>query len=72
MDVSGVKFLASAGIRLLTANAKSLASRNEKMALLNPISEVLSVLEMSGVPAVIPTYSSIESAEAAPLSVKRA
>jgi anti-anti-sigma factor len=64
VDLSGVEFLASIGIRLLTANAKSLASRNGRMALLNPTPDVLSVLEITGIPALIPVYSNLESAEA--------
>jgi anti-anti-sigma factor len=58
-----VDFLASMGIRLLMLTAKSLASRGGKMVLLNPIPEVHSVLEISGIPAIIPIYSALESAE---------
>jgi anti-anti-sigma factor len=64
VDLSGVEFLASIGIRLLTSNAKSLASRGGKMALLKPTPDVLSVLEITGIPAIIPVYSNLESAEA--------
>lgn len=63
VDLSEISFLASIGIRLLTMNAKSLASRNGKMALLNPTSDVFSVLEVTGIPAIIPVYSKLESAE---------
>lgn len=64
VDISNVDFLASIGIRLLMLTAKSVASRGGRMILLNPIPEVQSVLEMTGIPAIIPIYSSMESAEA--------
>jgi anti-anti-sigma factor len=62
-DLSKVDFLASIGIRLLTLNAKAIASRGGKMVLLNPNSEVQSVLEITGIPSIIPIYSHLESAE---------
>lgn len=63
VDISNVDFLASIGIRLLMLTAKSVVSRGGRMILLNPIPEVQSVLEMTGIPAIIPIYSSMESAE---------
>jgi anti-anti-sigma factor len=63
VDLSEVDFLSSIGIRLLMLTAKSIASRGGKMALLNPIPEVQHVLEITGIPAIIPSYSHLESAE---------
>ena len=63
VDLSNVDFLASIGIRLLTLTAKSVASRGGKMVILNPIAEVQEVLEITGIPAIIPIYSYLESAE---------
>ena len=63
VDLSEIDFLASIGIRLLTLTAKSVASRGGRMVLLNPNPEVQHVLEMTGIPAVIPIYSHLESAE---------
>jgi anti-anti-sigma factor len=63
VDFSEVDFLASIGIRLLTLTAKSVASRGGKMVLLNPVPEVQHVLETTGIPAIIPIYSHLESAE---------
>ena len=63
VDLSEVDFLASIGIRLLTITAKSVMSRGGKMVLLNPIPDVHQVLEVTGIPAVIPIYSHLESAE---------
>ena len=63
VDLSEVDFLASIGIRLLTLTAKSVASRGGKMVILDPIPEVQDVLEITGIPAIIPIYSYLESAE---------
>ncbi len=63
VDLSDVDFLASIGIRLLVLTAKSVATRGGKMVLLNPTPEVQSVLEITGIPAIIPVYSSLEAAE---------
>ena len=64
VDLSEVEFLASIGIRLLILNAKSISSRGGRMVLLNPTPDVRSVLEVTGVPAIIPVYDGLESAEA--------
>ena len=64
VDLSGVSFMASIGIRLLTSNAKSIASRGGKMVLLNPTPDVKSVLEVTGIPSIIPMYEHLESAQA--------
>jgi anti-sigma B factor antagonist len=63
VDLSDVEFLASIGIRLLIINAKSIASRRGRLVLLKPIPEVRSVLEVTGIPSIIPLYDGLESAE---------
>jgi anti-sigma B factor antagonist len=63
VDLSEVDYLASIGIQLLTLNAKSLVTRRGRMVLLKPNANVKSVLEMTGVPAIIPMYDGLESAE---------
>lgn len=63
VDLSEVYYLASIGIRLLTTTAKSLASRRGRMVLLKPIHEVRNVLEITGIPSIIPMYDNFESAE---------
>jgi anti-anti-sigma factor len=62
VDLSGVDFLASIGIRMLVANAKALLGRGGRMILLNPRPDVGRVLEIAGIPAIIPMYDSLESA----------
>ena len=63
VDLSEVDFIASIGIRLLTLTAKSAGSRGGKMVLLNPAPDVDHVLDVTGIPSVIPVYSQMESAE---------
>ena len=63
VDLSEVEFLASIGIRLLTVTAKSVMSRGGEIVLLNPVPDVQHVLEVTGIPAIIPIYSHLESAE---------
>lgn len=63
VDLLDVEFLASIGIRLLTLNAKSIASRGGRMVLLSPTADVRHVLEVTGIPAIIPIYDGLESAE---------
>jgi anti-anti-sigma factor len=64
LDLSEVDFLSSIGIRLLMLTAKSVASRGGKIVILRPIPDVQSVLEITGIPGIIPIYSHLESAEA--------
>ena len=64
VDLTDVEFVASIGIRLLTLTAKSVMSRGGRMVMLNPTSDVRDVLELTGIPAIIPVYDTIESAEA--------
>lgn len=63
VDLSEVDFLASIGIRLLMLTAKSIASRSGKIVIISPIPDVQSVLEITGIPAIIPIYDGFESAE---------
>jgi anti-sigma B factor antagonist len=63
VDLSEVEYLASMGIRLFTMNAKSIASRKGRMVLLRPTPEVRDVLEVTGIPSIIPVYEGFESAE---------
>ncbi len=63
VDLSDVEFLASIGIRLLNLNAKSVVSRGGRMVLLRPLPEVRNVLEVTGIPSIIPMYDGFEAAE---------
>ena len=65
VDISEVDFLASIGIRLLTLSAKSIAGRGGRMVLLRPRPDVRQILEITGIPAIIPVHDGLESAQAA-------
>jgi anti-anti-sigma factor len=63
VDLLDVEFLASIGIRLLTLTAKSVMGAGGRMVLLNPNPEVHHVLEVTGIPAIIPIHPTLASAE---------
>jgi anti-anti-sigma factor len=56
VDLSGVSYVSSVGIPMLVNTAKSVVSRGGKMAFLNPQENVMKVLDLVGVPSVIPIY----------------
>jgi anti-sigma B factor antagonist len=64
VDLAGVDFLASIGIRLLVLTAKSVAHRGGRMVILNPTPDVHHILDLAGIMSIIPVYSSLESAQA--------
>jgi anti-anti-sigma factor len=65
VDLSGVSFLASLGIRTLISPAKALKARGGKMVLLNPQPLVLEVLKVSGLTVILPVYTDLAEAVAA-------
>ena len=54
LDMSGVTFLASIGIRHLVMASKALARQNGRMILVNPTTQVRDTLETSGVTNLLP------------------
>ncbi|MBI4228903.1 MAG: STAS domain-containing protein [Deltaproteobacteria bacterium] len=54
IDLSGVEFLASLGLRLLLSSAKGLKMHGAKMVLLNPQPSVENVLKTSGFDKIVP------------------
>jgi anti-anti-sigma factor len=62
IDLSGIEFLASRGIGLLFANAKTLMKAGHKLVLLNPQETVESVLKLSKVDAVMPVANDLGEA----------
>ncbi len=56
VDLAGLTFLASMGIRMLLIGAKTVKSKGGKMALLAPGSEVAAVLKTARIDALIPIY----------------
>jgi anti-anti-sigma factor len=65
VDLSGVTFMASMGLRTLMVAARSLSEIGGRMALAGPQPNVEKVLETSGIGEVIGVHSSVEAAAAA-------
>ena len=65
VDLSGVSFLASLGIRSLVTPAKALRARGGELVLLNPQPAVLEVLRVAGLTAILKVFSDRAEAEAA-------
>ena len=65
LDMTGVSFLASIGIRHLVAASKALARRGGRLVLLNPNPMVTDVLTTSGVVELMPIARSDAEAAAA-------
>src|SRR6266508_4312575 len=64
VDLSGVTYLSSIGIPMLINTARSIVNRGGKMALVGPIYDVNRVLEMAGVPQIIPIFHDFDIAVA--------
>jgi anti-anti-sigma factor len=65
VDMSGVTFLASLGIRVLVIGAKTISMKGGKMALLSPIEDVKTVLTTLRIDSMIPIYHDDAAAVAA-------
>jgi len=61
VDLSGVSFLASLGLRSLLSAAKALSKRGGKMLLIGPKPNVVEILEVSGVSSLIPIFQDQET-----------
>jgi anti-anti-sigma factor len=62
VDLSGVSFLASLGIRTLLTSARALARRGGRMVLAAPQPFVKDLLGDAGIEALIPIYADVSSA----------
>jgi anti-sigma B factor antagonist len=62
IDLSGVAFIASMGLRALIHITRSVNARGGKVALLNPGPGVTSVLETNGIGELIPVFHDLQSA----------
>jgi len=65
VDLSEVNYISSIGIPMLVNSARSVVKHGGKMALLRPQRSVAYILEIAGIPPVIPVYSDLTSAKAA-------
>lgn len=64
VDLSGVTYLSSAGIRLILWTAKAVIEKAGKFVLLNPIPSVADVLDVSGMKNIVPIYNDLDVAAA--------
>jgi len=64
VDLSGVGFLASMGIRTLVMGAKTVASKGGKMVLFQPNPEVEKVLVSSGIDTIVSIVHDHDTANA--------
>jgi anti-anti-sigma factor len=62
VDLSGVTFLASIGIRHLVLATKALSRKGGKLVLVNPSASVKEVLETSGVTDIMPIVATDSAA----------
>jgi len=62
VDLSGVSFLASIGMRTLVSSARAQMNRGGAMALVNPGPMVNQALIAAGLDSLIPIYPDIEQA----------
>jgi anti-anti-sigma factor len=65
VDLSKVNYISSIGIPMLVNCAKSMAKHGSRMALLSPQHAVEYILELAGIPLIIPIYRDLESAQTA-------
>lgn len=54
VDLSGLGFISSLGLRMLLVNARNLGKKGSKMVLLNPVESVLNILEIAGFDKILP------------------
>jgi anti-sigma B factor antagonist len=62
IDLSGVTYIASMGMRMLLVVGKTMATRKGKMALLAPSDDLATVLRTAGVDTAIPVHATQEGA----------
>ena len=64
VDLQGVSFIGSMGLRALVAPARAIKGRGGKMALCGPNEMVAKVLKTSGIDTLIPVYHDVATAVA--------
>jgi anti-anti-sigma factor len=62
VDLSKVNYISSIGIPLLINSAKAVVKNGGRMALLNPQNNVENVLELTGIPLIIPIHHDLSTA----------
>lgn len=62
IDLSEVNYISSIGIPMLVNSARSVARHGGKMVLFNPQRSVESILELAGIPLIIPIFYDFDTA----------
>jgi anti-anti-sigma factor len=62
LDLAGVTFLASIGVRAILLSAKALRGRGGRLAIIDPVPEVAKVLSLTGVGELVPICEGMEAA----------
>ena len=65
VDLSKVNYISSIGIPMLINSAKTVVKNGGKMALLKPQSNVENILDLTGIPLIIPIHHDLDAAMAA-------
>ena len=65
VDLSKVNYISSIGIPLLINSAKAVVRNGGRMALVNPQNNVENILELTGIPLIIPIHHDLDTAVAA-------
>ena len=65
IDLSGVSYIASMGLRMLLLLGKAVAAQGGRIALMAPAPEVAGVLRTAGIDRAIPICASLDDALAA-------
>ena len=65
VDLSEVNYISSIGIPMLVNSARSVAKHGGRIALFSPQRSVAYILEIAGIPPVIPVYPDFAAAKAA-------
>ena len=62
LDLGGIEYISSAGLRVILASAKSLKNKNGTLLLANAREPVREVFDISGFGSVFSIYDSVEAA----------
>ncbi len=65
VDMTGVTFVASIGIRVLVTSARAQSQRGGKMVIIAPPGNSADVLRMAGIDRIIPFVDDLDAARAA-------
>lgn len=64
IELSGVDFMSSAGIRALVSSLRATAANSKKTVLVNPSPRVQEVLDLSGLNSIFSVYDTVDIADA--------